>query len=76
MQRLGTVDRTAQGLAIARVSGDYDPAIGNMVIDESLETIGRVVDVFGPVETPYVAVTTDDDVNLATLLGEKLYVKD
>jgi len=47
-----------------------------MVIDESLETIGRVVDVFGPVETPYVAVTTDDDVNLATLLGEKLYVKD
>lgn len=75
MQRLGTVERTAQGLAIARVSGEFEPAIGNMVIDESLDTIGRVVDVFGPVEAPYVAVTTED-VNLATLLGEKLYVKD
>ncbi len=74
MQRVGTVVRTAQGLAIARRDpGAEPPDIGLMVVDESLSTVGRVVDVFGPVGHPYVAVTPDDDVPLAELLGGKLY---
>ena len=79
MRRVGTVVRTAQGLAIARVDDDgrghEPPDIGLMVVDESLSTVGRVVDVFGPVERPYVAVTPTDGVALATLMGGKLYAR-
>ena len=75
MRRLGAVDRTAQGLAIVRLDDDDPPDIGGEVVDESLSTVGRVVDVFGPVERPYAAVSPADDVRLAALLGEKLYLQ-
>ena len=75
MQRLGEVVRTAQGLVIVRVPDDDAPDIGTDAVDESLNEVGRVVDVFGPVDRPYVAVAPDDDRRLATMLGEKLYAR-
>lgn len=74
MRRLGTVDRTAQGLAIVALETDETPDIGLMVLDESLETVGRIVDVFGPVERPYVAITPTGT-DLTALVGTKLYAK-
>ncbi|AUX10426.1 RNA-binding protein [Halalkaliarchaeum desulfuricum] len=75
MHRLGTVSRTAQGLAIIQCDAADPPDIGAEVVDESLSRVGRVVDVFGPVSAPYVAVTTDDRIDLVDLVGEKLYVR-
>lgn len=74
MKRVGEVVRVAQGLAIVRSPDDGRPDVGDEVVDESLTVVGRVVDVFGPVERPYVAVTPDGDVP-ATLLGEKVYAR-
>lgn len=76
MRRLGTVTRTAQGLVIVRANdGDDTPDIGAMAVDESLSGVGRVVDVFGPVDRPYLAVSPDDHVRLPDILGEKLYAR-
>ncbi|RQG97586.1 H/ACA ribonucleoprotein complex subunit GAR1 [Natrarchaeobius oligotrophus] len=84
MRRIGSVVRTAQGLAILRVDDPDDDAddgdrhrdeIGTIVLDDSLEEVGRVVDVFGPIERPYLAVTPDDDVHLASLVGSTLYAR-
>ncbi|SDZ84224.1 RNA-binding protein [Haloplanus vescus] len=75
MRRLGTVTRTAQGLAIVRYEADEDPDIGLTAVDESLSTVGRVVDVFGPVDAPYLAVSPADTVSLTDLLGSKLYTR-
>lgn len=75
VKRAGTVVRVAQGLAIARCPDESYPDVGAAVVDESLSPVGRVVDVFGPVERPYVAVTPNDGVAPADLLGEKLYAK-
>lgn len=74
MKRVGEVVRVAQGLAVARVSDDDPPRIGAMVVDENLDEVGRIVDVFGPVARPYVAVSPDD-AEPALLLGEKLYAR-
>ena len=74
MQRIGTVDRTAQGLAIVALETEERPEIGLMVLDESLTTVGRIVDVFGPVEAPYVAITPTG-ADLTALVGTKLYAK-
>ena len=76
MRRVGTVVRTAGELAIARGdSGADPPRIGATVVDESLSTVGRVVDVFGPVDRPYVAVTPGGGVGLPDVVGGKLYAR-
>lgn len=75
MQRLGTVVRTAQNLAIVRCPDENHPDIGLSVIDEELNTVGRVVDVFGPVDQPYLAVAPKGSRRLAELLGTKLYTR-
>lgn len=73
MKRAGTVVNVAQGLAILRAGDPEHPDIGASVVDDSLDSVGRVVDVFGPVDDPYLAVTPADDVHLAGLVGKRLY---
>ncbi|WP_435349374.1 H/ACA ribonucleoprotein complex subunit GAR1 [Haloarchaeobius sp. HRN-SO-5] len=73
MKRVGEVVRVAQGLAIVRSDSDDHADIGTTVVDESLSEVGRVVDVFGPVSRPFVAVSADDDPT--TLLGGTLYAR-
>lgn len=76
VQRVGTVVRTAGGVAIARAEPGVDPpAIGAGVIDESLSRVGRVVDVFGPVSHPYIAISPDDATALTSLVGGPLYAR-
>jgi len=75
MRRVGEVVRTAQGLAVLRTPDDDYPEFGTDVVDENLDDVGRVVDVFGPVERPYVAVSPADGVRPATLLGDALYAR-
>ncbi len=75
MKRVGEVVRTAQGLAVLRSPDDTYPDVGTGVVGSDLESVGRVVDIFGPVERPYIAVSPDDGVVLPTLLGEKIYAR-
>lgn len=56
LARVGTVSKAAGGLAIVRCPDEAHPEIGTPVIDESLSDVGRVVDVFGPTERPYVGI--------------------
>ena len=76
MKRLGEVVRTAQGVVVVRSPDDSTPDIGTPVVDESLTDVGRVVDVFGPVDRPYVAVSPEGGVRLAGLVGSKVYARD
>lgn len=73
MERLGTLGRLAQGLGVVRVA--EPPAIGTDVVDADLDAVGTVVDVFGPVDAPYVAVNPVADCHLPALLGDPLYVR-
>ena len=75
MQRIGTVEKTAQGLAIVGLDSEETPDIGLSVVDESLSTVGRIVDVFGPVAAPYVAITPNDGSTLTDLVGTTLYAE-
>jgi len=74
MRRLGTVARTAQGLVIVRAAEGEPPEVGTEVVDEGLDAVGTVVDVFGPVEQPYVAVSPDDE-SRAALVGRPVYAR-
>lgn len=72
IQPLGAIEQTAQGLAVLRV--EEPPELGAAVIDERLEAVGTVVDVFGPTTAPYCAITPVDGRSLAGLLGERVYL--
>lgn len=75
MNRVGEVVRVAQGVAVVRLPGETYPEVGTTVVDEQLDDVGRVVDVFGPVERPYVAVSPAEGVHLPGLVGAKLYAR-
>lgn len=74
MKRLGTVTGTAQGLVIARAESEDRPDIGTRALDDQLDAVGRVVDVFGPVEQPYLAIASERD-RIATLVGDVVYAR-
>lgn len=75
MKRVGRVVRTAQGLAVIRAPDETYPNLGTNVIDENLDTVGRVVDVFGPVDRPYVSVSPAETVQLPLLLDRVIYAR-
>ena len=75
MRRVGEVVRVAQNVAVVRSPDDGYPDIGTDVVDENLDDLGRVVDVFGPVDRPYRAVSPGEDVHLPALVGTKLYAR-
>jgi RNA-binding protein len=75
MRRVGEVVRTAQHVAVVRAPDDEYADIGTPVVDEELTAVGRVVDVFGPVDRPYLAVSPDEGVHLPALVGAKLYAR-
>ncbi|MFB6125730.1 MAG: H/ACA ribonucleoprotein complex subunit GAR1 [Halolamina sp.] len=75
LRRLGEVVRTAQGLAVVRCPDEDRPDIGIEAVDESLSAVGRVVDVFGPVEQPYLAVSPAGDATPDRLVGTTLYAR-
>jgi RNA-binding protein len=76
MRRAGAVVRTAQGVAVVRSPDGTVPDVGTELVDDSLADVGRVVDVFGPVTRPYLAVSPADGVRLAPLVGATLYARD
>jgi RNA-binding protein len=55
LQRLGRVLHISpSGNIITKI--ENVPRIGEAVVDENLKTVGRVFDMFGPVNAPYVAI--------------------
>jgi len=75
MRRVGSVERLAQGLAVVRATDETYADIGASLVDDELSSVGKVVDVFGPVERPYMAVSPASGVHLPALLGSPLYAR-
>lgn len=75
MRRVGSVERLAQGLAVVRASDETYADIGASLVDDELTAVGEVVDVFGPVDRPYMAVSPTSGVHPPALLGSPLYAR-
>jgi len=75
MRRVGDVVGVAQGVAVVRAPDGDHADIGTPVVDEDLSDCGRVVDVFGPVARPYLAVSPGEGIHLPALVGSPLYAR-
>lgn len=72
MKRVGTVVRIAQGMLVARSPDATVPEVGDRVVDEALDSVGRVVDVIGPVTAPFIVIAPDEG-DVAPLLNQRVY---
>ncbi len=55
MQRLGRVVSVTPSQNVV-IKTENTPKIGSSVVDETLQTVGKVFDVIGPVTSPYAIV--------------------
>ncbi len=55
MQRLGRVVNVSPSKNVV-IKAENAPRIGSSVVDETLQTVGKVFDVIGPVTSPYAVV--------------------
>ncbi|RDE13154.1 MAG: H/ACA RNA-protein complex protein Gar1 [Candidatus Thorarchaeota archaeon] len=73
MRRLGKVMHVSRrGAIILRT--EKTPPIGAEVVDKSVEVVGTVTDIFGPVKQPYVAIRAKEGVDTTKLVGQLVYL--
>ncbi len=73
LRRLGKVLHVSRnGLLILRT--DKTPPIGARVVDININTVGFIIDVFGPVKEPYVAVRPQKGIDTLASVGQILYM--
>jgi RNA-binding protein len=74
MQFLGKVQEvTFDGRII--VKGSFAPLIRSRVVDNRNKIVGKVLRIFGPVDSPYVAIAPTGDFSLLSAIGKQVYVE-
>ncbi|VVB71459.1 Gar1/Naf1 RNA binding region [uncultured archaeon] len=79
MKRLGTAEHVVQNKLIVRSeqivgSATNIPRVNSWVVDQKRNKVGKVFDIFGPVDHPYIIVRPNRGVDATDMVGKKLYV--
>ncbi len=72
MHRLGRVLHVGSSRKLV-LRAEGLPRIGAKVVDENLKSVGSVFDIFGPISSPYVAVSVSMGMS-HSLVGSTLYM--
>ena len=79
MKRLGTALHVVQNKLILQseqiVGSETNiPRTNSWVVDQKRTRVGKVFDIFGPINHPYIIVRPNRDVDAAAHVGKKLYI--
>ena len=82
MKRLGTALHAVQNKLIVQTeqiagrteSNTEIPRVGSWAVDQKRTRVGRILDIFGPVNHPYIIVRPNRGVDAAAHVGKKLYL--
>lgn len=72
MQKAGRLLHVLPSGGIGRF--EIQPKLGQAVYEKSGVRIGNIVDIFGPVNNPYVRIKPASGVDLKQYVGKSLYV--
>ena len=72
MERIGKVLHITSNRNII-LKAENHTQIGDRVVDENIEPVGKIFDIFGPVSSPYVSVKAHTE-NPQSLTNRILYV--
>jgi RNA-binding protein len=71
MRILGSlIGESKSGFWIVR--GEFAPSEGTTAVNEELVPVGRIKDIFGPIEKPFVSVAKDGEARPSP--GDRIYV--
>ena len=51
-----------------------DARIGQIVVDKGGSSIGKIFDIFGPVETPYASIKLNEGIELGKIDGKPVFL--
>ena len=79
MKRLGTALHVVQNKLIVQseqiVGSETNiPRTNSWVVDQKRTRVGKVFDIFGPINHPYIIVRPNRGVDAAAHVGNKLYI--
>jgi RNA-binding protein len=79
LKRLGTALHVVQNKLIVQseqiVGSETNiPRTNSWVVDQKRTKVGKVFDIFGPINHPYIIVRPNRDVDAAAHVGKKLYI--
>ena len=78
MKRLGTALHVVQNKLIVQseiVGSETNiPRTNSWVVDQKRTRVGKVFDIFGPINHPYIIVRPNRGVDAAAHVGKKLYI--
>ncbi len=79
MKRLGTALHAVQNKLIIQseqIAGSETdiPRTNSWVVDQKRTRVGKVFDIFGPINHPYIIVRPNRGVDAAAHVGKKLYI--
>jgi len=79
LKRLGTALHVVQNKLIVQseqiVGSETNiPRTNSWVVDQKRTRVGKVFDIFGPINHPYIIVRPNRDVDAAAHVGKKLYI--
>ena len=79
MKRLGTALHAVQNKLIVQseqiVGSETNiPRTNSWVVDQKRTRVGKVFDIFGPINHPYIIVRPNRGVDAAAHVGKKLYI--
>lgn len=79
MKRLGTALHVVQNKLIVQSeqivgSETSIPRTNSWVVDQKRTRVGKVFDIFGPINHPYIIVRPNRGVDAAAHVGKKLYI--
>ena len=76
MKVLGNTSHIANSGKLIVIS-DKTPPAGALVFDKNKNKIGKIVDIFGPVKTPFISIRIFKSANIKNLennFGEEVYI--
>ena len=79
MKRLGTALHVVQNKLIVQseqIAGSETniPRTNSWVVDQKRTKVGKVFDIFGPIDHPYIIVRPNRGIDAAAHVGKKLYI--
>ena len=79
MKRLGTALHVVQNKLIVQTeqivgSETNIPRTNSWVVDQKRTKVGKVFDIFGPIDHPYIIVRPNRGIDAAAHVGKKLYI--
>lgn len=76
MRRLGSILHVMNNneIAVLHTEKAIKKIIRKKVVDEQINPIGRVYDIFGPVKNPYVVIKLNKNIDVNKISEKTLYI--